>query len=34
MDGEKVTTLKGEGIAEAFKRLVEDYVQRRYGGQA
>lgn len=31
IDGQKVTTLRGEGIAEAFRAIVEDYVQRRFG---
>ena len=31
VDGEKVATLKGEGIAEQFKRMVDDYIERRYG---
>ncbi len=31
VDGEKVTTLRGEGIAEAFKEIVENYVVKRYG---
>ena len=31
IDGEKGPTLKGEGIAEEFKALIEDYVARRYG---
>ncbi len=31
VDGEKVTTLHGEGIAEAFKEIVENYVVKRYG---
>lgn len=31
VDGEKVATLKGEGIVEQFKRMVDEYVQRRYG---
>lgn len=31
VDGEKVTTLKGEGIAEQFKRMVDDYIEARYG---
>ena len=31
IDGEKTTTLRGEHIAEEFQRIVEDYVQRRYG---
>jgi (E)-4-hydroxy-3-methylbut-2-enyl-diphosphate synthase len=32
VDGEKVTTLKGEEIALQFMRLVDDYVKTRYGG--
>jgi len=31
VDGEKVVTLKGEGIAEEFTRMVDDYVRDRYG---
>lgn len=31
VDGEKVTTLKGDDIAGEFMRLVENYVDRRYG---
>ena len=31
VDGEKTVTLKGEGIAAEFQRLVDDYVVRRYG---
>lgn len=31
VDGEKTTTLRGEGIAEQFTRLVDDYVRTRYG---
>ena len=30
IDGEKVTTLRGAGIAEDFQKLVDDYVERRY----
>ncbi|MEY6433498.1 flavodoxin-dependent (E)-4-hydroxy-3-methylbut-2-enyl-diphosphate synthase [Thioalkalicoccus limnaeus] len=30
VDGEKVTTLKGDSIAEQFLRLVDDYVKTRY----
>ncbi|AEV17236.1 4-hydroxy-3-methylbut-2-en-1-yl diphosphate synthase [Thermus sp. CCB_US3_UF1] len=30
-DGQLLTILKGEGIAEAFLALVEDYVKRRFG---
>lgn len=32
VDGEKVATLKGEGIAEQFKRMVDDYIESHYGG--
>jgi len=31
VDGEKFTTLKGDGIADAFKRIVDEYVRTRYG---
>jgi len=31
VDGEKFTTLKGEGIADEFKRIVDEYVRTRYG---
>ena len=31
VDGQKVTTLKGEGIAEQFMKMVDEYVQSRYG---
>ncbi len=31
VDGEKVTTLRGEGIVEEFLALLEGYVDRRYG---
>jgi (E)-4-hydroxy-3-methylbut-2-enyl-diphosphate synthase len=34
VDGKKVRTLRGAGIAEDFKAMVDDYVARRYGGQA
>ncbi len=30
IDGQKVTTLKGAGIAERFKEMVDDYVADRY----
>jgi (E)-4-hydroxy-3-methylbut-2-enyl-diphosphate synthase len=33
VDGEKRTTLKGEGIADEFKRIVDEYVRTRYGEQ-
>jgi (E)-4-hydroxy-3-methylbut-2-enyl-diphosphate synthase len=32
VDGEKSVTLKGDRIAEEFQQLVEDYVERKYGG--
>jgi len=31
VDGKRVTTLKGENIAEEFQKIVEEYVKRRYG---
>jgi len=31
IDGEKALTLRGEGIAREFQRIVEDYIERRYG---
>lgn len=31
IDGEKATTLRGEGIATEFQALVEQYIERRYG---
>jgi (E)-4-hydroxy-3-methylbut-2-enyl-diphosphate synthase len=31
VDGEKFTTLKGDGIADAFKRIVDEYVHTKYG---
>jgi (E)-4-hydroxy-3-methylbut-2-enyl-diphosphate synthase len=31
IDGEKALTLRGESIAQDFHRIVEDYVERRYG---
>ncbi len=30
IDGEKATTLRGEGIAAEFTRILEDYVARRF----
>jgi len=32
IDGEKRLTLRGAGIAKEFQKIVEDYVQTRYGG--
>ena len=34
IDGEKALTLRGDNIAEEFHALVDNYVRRRYGGQA
>jgi (E)-4-hydroxy-3-methylbut-2-enyl-diphosphate synthase len=31
MDGQKLTTLRGEGIAENFIQIVEDYIIRKWG---
>jgi len=31
IDGTKAMTLRGEGIAQEFQRIVEEYVVRRYG---
>jgi (E)-4-hydroxy-3-methylbut-2-enyl-diphosphate synthase len=31
VDGEHFTTLKGEGLVDEFKRILDDYVARRYG---
>ncbi len=31
IDGERSVTLKGEGIAEEFQAIVENYVRRKYG---
>lgn len=30
IDGEKVTTLRGDRIAEEFRQIVDDYVEKRY----
>jgi (E)-4-hydroxy-3-methylbut-2-enyl-diphosphate synthase len=34
IDGEKVLTLRGEGIAREFQALVQDYNEKRYGRAA
>jgi (E)-4-hydroxy-3-methylbut-2-enyl-diphosphate synthase len=34
IDGEKALTLRGEGIAAEFHRLVEGYIERRFGSAA
>jgi len=31
IDGQKAVTLRGEGIARDFRKLVEDYIERRFG---
>jgi (E)-4-hydroxy-3-methylbut-2-enyl-diphosphate synthase len=31
IDGQKAMTLRGPGIVEDFKALVEDYIERRFG---
>ena len=31
IDGEKAMTLRGENIAVDFQKIVEDYIERRYG---
>ena len=32
IDGEKALTLRGEGIAQEFHKIVESYIERRFGG--
>ena len=32
IDGQKAMTLRGEGIAAEFKAIVENYIERRFGG--
>jgi (E)-4-hydroxy-3-methylbut-2-enyl-diphosphate synthase len=32
IDGRKALTLRGARIAEEFQALLEDYIERRYGG--
>ncbi len=34
IDGKKAVTLRGAGIADEFKDLVVDYIERRYGTKA
>ena len=34
IDGEKALTLRGEGIAQEFQQLVEDYIAKRFGATA
>jgi (E)-4-hydroxy-3-methylbut-2-enyl-diphosphate synthase len=33
VDGEKTVTLRGDGIAAGFQRIVDDYVRATYGGE-
>ena len=34
VDGKKMTTLRGPNIAAEFQQIVEDYIERRFGGSA
>lgn len=34
IDGEKAMTLRGEGIAQEFQTVVENYIQKRFGAPA
>lgn len=34
IDGQKAVTLRGDRIAEEFQGIVENYVERRYGGSS
>ncbi len=34
IDGEKALTLRGEGIAQEFHKIVERYIERRFGAEA
>ena len=34
VDGEHATTLKGEGLVDDFKGILEEYVKKRYGPEA
>ena len=34
IDGRKVATLRGEGIAREFEQMVADYIEKRFGAQA
>jgi (E)-4-hydroxy-3-methylbut-2-enyl-diphosphate synthase len=33
IDERKAITLRGEGIAAEFKKVVEDYIEQRFGGE-
>ncbi len=32
VDGQQVTTLRGDGIVEDFVTILNEYVERRFGG--
>jgi (E)-4-hydroxy-3-methylbut-2-enyl-diphosphate synthase len=34
IDGQKTVTLRGPNIANEFKQIVEDYIERRFGPAA
>jgi (E)-4-hydroxy-3-methylbut-2-enyl-diphosphate synthase len=34
IDGEKALTLRGEGIAQDFQRIVENYIDKRFGARS
>jgi (E)-4-hydroxy-3-methylbut-2-enyl-diphosphate synthase len=34
IDGEKALTLRGDNIAQEFHQLVENYIEKRFGGVA
>jgi (E)-4-hydroxy-3-methylbut-2-enyl-diphosphate synthase len=34
IDGEKALTLRGEGIAQEFQRIVENYIDKRFGAHS
>jgi (E)-4-hydroxy-3-methylbut-2-enyl-diphosphate synthase len=34
VDGEKVTTLRGDNIAQEFQRIVDEYVAGKYAPRA
>jgi (E)-4-hydroxy-3-methylbut-2-enyl-diphosphate synthase len=34
IDGEKRLTLRGEGIAQEFQVLVENYIENRFGSES
>jgi (E)-4-hydroxy-3-methylbut-2-enyl-diphosphate synthase len=34
IDGEKHLTLRGETIAQEFQKIVENYIERRFGSRS